>query len=176
MTMDRDSSEDGRYNRIRSKNRKIAYRGLLTALAMVLSYLESFIPVFAAVPGIKIGLANIVTVYAIFRLGFPDAAIIGIIRVVLSALLFGNPVMIVYSAAGLFFSLLIMFILSKLPFFGIMGVSVAGGVFHNLGQLAAAAVFAGSVSLMYYLWILLVVGAVSGGIIGVLAGIVIRKV
>ena len=158
-----------------TKNRKIAYRGLLVALAMVLSYLESFIPVFAAVPGIKIGLANIVTVFALFKLGVIDAVVIGLIRVILSALLFGNPVMIIYSLAGLVLSITVMFIASKLPFLGTMGVSILGGVMHNLGQLLVAAFIVGNTSILYYLGILLVVGAVSGAVVGLMAGIIMKK-
>ncbi len=159
-----------------TKNRKIAYRGMLTALAMVLSYLESFIPVFAAVPGIKIGLANIVTVFAIVRLSIIDAAAIGVIRVVLSALLFGNPVMIIYSFAGLVLSIAVMALASKLPFFGTMGMSILGGVAHNLGQLLVAAFIVGNTSILYYLGILLVVGAVSGAVVGIMAGVLLKRV
>ncbi len=161
---------------IMSKNKKIAYRGMLTALAMVLSYLESFIPVFAAVPGIKIGLANIVTIFALYRLGVMDAAVIGLIRIVLSALLFGNPVMIIYSHAGLILSIAAMTLAKCLPFFGMMGVSVVGGVFHNLGQLLAAAFMIRSVSILYYLGILLAVGAVAGAVIGVISGIILKRI
>ena len=156
-----------------SKNKKISYRGMLTALAMVLSYLESFIPLFAAVPGIKIGLANIVTIYALYRLSVVDAAVIGVIRIVLSALLFGNPVMIIYSLAGLALSITAMFLCKALPFFGMMGVSIAGGVFHNMGQLLAAAFIVGNISILYYLGILLAVGAVAGAVIGIIAGVII---
>lgn len=161
---------------VMTKNKKIAYRGMLTALAMVLSYLESFIPVFAAVPGIKIGLANIVTVFAIVRLGIIDAAVIGLIRIVLSALLFGNPVMMIYSFAGLVLSIAVMALASRLPFFGTMGMSILGGVAHNLGQLLVAALIVGNTSILYYLGILLVVGAVSGAVVGIMAGVLLRKV
>lgn len=161
---------------VMTKNKKIAYRGMLTALAMVLSYLESFIPVFAAVPGIKIGLANIVTVFAIVRLGIIDAAVIGLIRIALSALLFGNPVMIIYSLSGLALSIAVMALVSRLPFFGTMGMSILGGVAHNLGQILVAAFIVGNTSILYYLGILLVVGAVSGAVVGIMAGVMLRKV
>ncbi len=159
-----------------SRNRRIVYRGAFAALAMVLSYLESFIPVFAAVPGVRIGLANIVTVFAIYSLGFFDAVIISVIRIVLSALLFGNPVMIIYSLAGMALSVTAMFLARKLPFFGKTGVSIMGGVFHNLGQLLAAAFLVGSIRILYYLGILLTVGAVAGAVIGLLAGVILNKI
>ncbi|SCW60172.1 heptaprenyl diphosphate synthase [Eubacterium ruminantium] len=159
-----------------SKNKKIAYRGALIALAMVLSYIESFIPVFAAVPGVRIGLSNIVTVYSLYKLGLRDTIFIALARIVLSSLLFGNPVMIIYSAAGFIFAVIVMYLAMKLPIFGKTGVSVIGGIFHNLGQILVAAFMIGNMSLLYYLGVLLAVGAISGMIVGIISGIVIEKI
>ncbi|SEG01498.1 heptaprenyl diphosphate synthase [Eubacterium ruminantium] len=158
-----------------NKNKRIVYRGALVALAMVLSYLESFIPVFVAVPGVRIGLANIVTVFALFKLGLLDALSIGIIRTILSALLFGNPVMIIYSLAGVVLSVFAMFLAKNIPFFGRTGVSIVGGIFHNLGQMIAASFFIGNERLLYYLGILLAIGAVTGAVVGLISGIIIEK-
>ena len=157
------------------ETRKIARMGLLTALALILSYVESLIPAFVAVPGVKMGLANIVVVFALYTLGPGEAAIVSIIRVLLSSLLFGSILSLSYSAAGAVISLLSMIILMKTKIFGVTSVSVTGGVFHNLGQILVACLVLETDVLLYYLPILILSGTITGAVIGIASSIVIKR-
>ncbi len=157
-------------------NRKIALMGAFIALAMVLSYFESFIPVFIAVPGVKPGLANIVTIIALKELGLKDAFVISIARIILSGILFGNITVILYSLAGAILSILAMSFLSKIKIFSVTGISIIGGVMHNLGQVIMASLLLDSGSIMYYMAVLTVTGTVSGALVGILAGIIITRI
>ncbi|MGN0850067.1 MAG: Gx transporter family protein [Candidatus Ornithospirochaeta sp.] len=149
--------------------------GLLTALALILSYVESLIPAFVAVPGVKMGLANIVVVFALYTLGPGEAAIVSIIRVLLSSLLFGSILSLSYSAAGAVISLLSMIILMKTKIFGVTSVSVTGGVFHNLGQILVACLVLETDVLLYYLPVLILSGTITGAVIGIASSIVIKR-
>lgn len=160
---------------ILSRNKRIARRGILTALALILSYIESFIPVSAAVPGVKIGLANIVTVYALERLGIKDTIVISLLRILLSTILFGNPAVMIYSLSGALLSIAVMSLLSRIPGFGIMGISVSGAVFHNIGQCAAAALLLSNLSIFNYLPVLLISGTAAGIVTGLIANLVLRS-
>ena len=157
------------------ETRKIARMGLLTALALILSYVESLIPAFVAVPGVKMGLANIVVVFALYTLGPGEAAIVSIIRVLLSSLLFGSILSLSYSAAGAVISLLSMIILMKTKIFGVTSVSVTGGVFHNLGQMLVACLVLETDVLLYYLPVLILSGTITGAVIGIASSIVIKR-
>ena len=157
------------------ETRKIARMGLLTALALILSYGESLIPAFVAVPGVKMGLANIVVVFALYTLGPGEAAIVSIIRVLLSSLLFGSILSLSYSAAGAVISLLSMIILMKTKIFGVTSVSVTGGVFHNLGQILVACLVLETDVLLYYLPVLILSGTITGAVIGIASSIVIKR-
>lgn len=157
------------------ETRKIARMGLLTSLALILSYVESLIPAFVAVPGVKMGLANIVVVFALYTLGPGEAAIVSIIRVLLSSLLFGSILSLSYSAAGAVISLLSMIILMKTKIFGVTSVSVTGGVFHNLGQILVACLVLETDVLLYYLPVLILSGTITGAVIGIASSIVIKR-
>lgn len=157
------------------ETRKIARMGLLTALALILSYVESLIPAFVAVPGVKMGLANIVVVFALYTLGPGEAAIVSIIRVLLSSLLFGSILSLSYSAAGAVISLLSMIIMMKTKIFGVTSVSVTGGVFHNLGQILVACLVLETDVLLYYLPVLILSGTITGAVIGIASSIVIKR-
>ena len=157
-------------------NSKIAAFGLLTALAMILSYVETLVPLSFAVPGIKMGLPNIAVLFALYRLGFKDAAVISLLRVFLSALLFGNLFSLVYSAAGAVLSLVVMLLLKKSGKFGVTGVSVAGGVAHNAGQIIVAVFVLETAGLIYYFPALCVSGTVAGICIGLVSGLLIKRV
>ena len=157
------------------ETRKIARMGLLTALALILSYVESLIPAFVAVPGVKMGLANIVVVFALYTLGPGEAAIVSIIRVLLSSLLFGSILSLSYSAAGSVISLLSMIIMMKTKIFGVTSVSVTGGVFHNLGQILVACLVLETDVLLYYLPVLILSGTITGAVIGIASSIVIKR-
>ena len=157
------------------ETRKIARMGLLTALALILSYVESLIPAFVAVPGVKMGLANIVVVFALYTLGPGEAAIVSIIRVLLSSLLFGSILSLSYSAAGAVISLLSMIIMMKTKIFGVTSVSVTGGVFQNLGQILVACLVLETDVLLYYLPVLILSGTITGAVIGIASSIVIKR-
>ena len=161
------------------KTQKLTVMALTTAIALVLSFIESQIPAFVAVPGVKMGLANIAIVYALYRLGWKEAAIISIIsliRVVLVSLLFGSAASFLYSLAGAVLSLLGMALLKKTGKFTEIVVSVAGGVLHNIGQIAMASIILETDALRYYLPFLLVSGILAGVVIGLISGILIRRI
>ena len=158
------------------KTQKLTVMALTTAIALVLSFVESQIPAFVAVPGVKMGLANIAIVYALYRLGWKEAAIISLIRVVLVSLLFGSAASFLYSLAGAVLSLLGMALLKKTGKFTEIAVSVAGGVLHNIGQIAMASIILETDALRYYLPFLLVSGILAGVVIGLISGILIRRI
>ncbi len=158
------------------KNKQIALRGALIALALVLSYLESFIPVFVFVPGMKIGLANIVTVIALFTLGIKDTVIISLGRIFLSGVLFGNITTIIYSIAGAAVSLLFMILVKRLKIFSVTGISIIGGITHNLGQIMVAAILLSNARIFYYMLILVIAGTFAGIVTGILAKTVMERV
>lgn len=155
--------------------KRIAVYGLITALAMILSYIEHLIPMSFAVPGIKLGLANIVVVFAIYKLRFRDACVISLVRVLLSSILFGNVFSLAYSAAGAALSLAVMGLLFRSGHFGPAGVSVGGGLAHNAGQLIVAALVLETGRIVYYLPVLCFSGTVAGVFIGITAGLLIKR-
>lgn len=158
------------------KAKNIALFGLLVALALVLSYLESLVPMSFAVPGVKMGLPNIAVVFALYRLRFRDAAAISLLRVVLAALLFGNVFSLAYSAAGAVLSLLVMLWLFRSGKFSATGVSVAGAVAHNAGQILVAVFVLETGRLVYYLPVLCISGVVAGICIGLLSALLVKRV
>lgn len=158
------------------KTKDVALRAVLLALALVLSWVESLVPLSFAVPGIKMGLPNIVIVFALYRLRFRDAALISLLRALLAALLFGGWAALAWSAAGAVLSLLVMFGLIKTQTFGLAAVSVAGAVAHNLGQIAVAMLALETARLVYYLPALLVSGAVAGICVGLLSALLVNRV
>lgn len=158
-------------------SKKIAFLGLCTAAALILSYVESLLPpLFVAVPGIKLGLPNIVIIFILYRLGFREAVAVSFIRIVTVALLFGNPMTFAYSAAGAFLSLFVMMVLYRLNFLSVVGVSVAGGIFHNVGQILMAILLLGTAELGYYLIVLTVTGTVSGIFVGLCGSLIVRRI
>ncbi|MBS7061774.1 MAG: Gx transporter family protein [Eubacterium sp.] len=162
------------YTRISTK--KIALCGVLTALAMIFSYIESVIPVPIPVPGIKLGVANIAVITILYVLGVKEAIVINLLRIVLTSLLFGNVNSFLFSISGATLSLTIMIIMKKLDFFSCIGVSVCGGVMHNIGQIIAAVFIMGSEAIVFYLPVLIVSGVFTGVVIGVVSGIVAKRV
>ena len=154
----------------------VALTGLLIALALVLSYLESLVPLSFAVPGIKLGLPNLVIVFALYRLRPRTAAAISLLRVLLVALLFGSVLSLAYSAAGAVCSFLVMWGLQRSGRFGCTGVSVAGAVAHNLAQIAAAALLLETSSLGWYFPVLCFSGTLAGVCIGLLSALLVKRV
>ena len=157
------------------KASKVARYGLITALALVLSWLESLLPPLG-VPGVKLGLPNLAIVFALYRLGFRDACVISLVRVALVALLFGNGAGLAYSIAGAVLSLAVMGLLWKTGKFSSIGVSVAGGVAHNAGQILVAMVLLETSRLEWYLPVLWISGTVAGVLIGIVSGILVQRV
>ena len=153
-----------------SKARRVALYGMLTALAFILSYVESLVPVTVGIPGVKLGLANLVVVIALYTLDLKGAFIISVVRIVLSGLTFGGLFSMLYSLAGGLLSFAVMAILSRKKVFGTVGVSVCGGVAHNIGQLLVAMAVLETESVWYYFPVLLISGSVAGVLIGFLGG------
>ena len=151
----------------------IAYLGLLLTLALILSYVESLIPIFVSVPGVKLGLANLVVLICLYAYPSKYAFVISIMRVMLAGLLFGSMFSILYSLSGAFFSLMIMLLAKKVFKLGILGVSVLGGVFHNIGQLIVAILVVSNYRISYLLPYLLLSGVLTGAIIGFVANSIV---
>lgn len=149
--------------------KRAARIGIFVALAMVFSYIEVLIPFHFGIPGVKLGIANIVVVTALYQLGAKEAFMISLVRIVLMGILFGNGVSLIYSLAGGILSLGVMLICKKTNMFSVMGVSMAGGVFHNIGQLLAAAFVIKNTGVFYYLAVLGIAGLVTGFLIGFLS-------
>ncbi|MDE6839992.1 MAG: Gx transporter family protein [Oscillospiraceae bacterium] len=157
------------------KASKVARYGLLTALALVLSWVESLLPPLGA-PGVKLGLPNLAIVFALYRLGWKDACVISLVRVVLVTLLFGNGAALAYSIAGAALSLALMGLLKNTGKFSSVGVSVAGGVAHNAGQILVAMALLETSRLAWYLPVLWVSGTVAGVLVGVISGILVKRI
>ena len=146
-----------------------AYLGVFVALAFIVSYIDAIIPFSMGVPGIKLGLANIVVLIVLYAFGTKEAFLISLFRIVLIAFTFSNTFTMIYSLSGGFLSWALMSILIKTDKFSIVGVSVVGGVSHNIGQLVIAAILIKTTSLIYYFPILIIGGVITGIIIGLLS-------
>ena len=157
------------------KTRKLTTLGLSVALALILSYVESLLPPLVAVPGVKVGLPNIVILFLLYRYGWKEAGTVSLIRLLLSAALFTGFAAFFYGLAGALLSLAGSTLLKRSDSFSPLGVSVMGGVLHNLGQIALAALVLESGYLFAYLPVLLLSGIVAGALVGLLAGILIRR-
>ena len=150
-------------------SKKIPYYGLFAALAILMSYVEFLIPVPVPIPGVKLGLANSIVLLMLYVLDAKSAFFVSLIRVLLSGLLFAGFAGTLYSLAGALCSLAVMVLLQKTGRCSVIGVSVAGGIFHNVGQIAVAALVVQNVRMAYYLPFLLVSGVVTGILIGIVA-------
>ena len=162
---------------MKRNSQRIAILGLCTAVAMVFAYVEVLLPpLFTAVPGIKLGLPNIAIIFVLYRMGLREAASVSFVRIVAVSLLFGNPMTFAYSIAGGVLSLAAMALLRKLDFLSMVGVSVAGGVLHNVGQILMAMLLLGTAELGYYLIVLAVTGTISGILIGLCGSFAVKRV
>ena len=157
------------------KTKKVAMLGLSIALAMIMSYIEVIVPLSFAVPGIKMGLANIVIIFVLYKIGTKEAILVSLIRVFLVSLLFSNVMAMWYSLAGAVLSLGIMWILKKTDKFSVVGVSIAGGIMHNVGQIIMAVIVLGTEQIALYLPVLVITGTVTGVVIGIVSGLVINR-
>lgn len=157
------------------KTKKVAFLGLFISLAMILSYVESQIPPLAAVPGVKIGLPNIVMVLLLYKIGAKETVIVSLIRIFLVSLLFGNVQTMTFSIAGAVLSLAGMILLKKTNLFSCITVSIVGGILHNVGQIIAACFWTNTAEIAYYLPVLLVSGIIAGAVIGIIAGLLVKR-
>ncbi len=156
--------------------KKVAIYGGLIALAFLVSFIETFIPLPIAIPGMKLGLTNIIIIYVLYTMGIKDAYGISIARVILCGFLFGNMAGILYSLSGAVISLGIMALLKKRKAFSIVGVSVCGGVAHNTGQIIVAAFVTSWKTVLFYFPFLLIAGVFTGIVIGILGKEMIRRI
>ena len=155
--------------------KKISELGVLLSVGLILSYLESLIPVAFPIPGIKLGLANIVTMYILYRYKAKEAILIMILRVLISGILFSGLTAIVFGILGGLLSIAFMLLAKKTGFFSIMGLSMVGAVMHNAGQILAAFIIMENAAVIYYLPYLLISGIISGLIVGYISAIIIKR-
>jgi len=153
------------------KSKKIALYGVMIATALILSYVEAQIPALIAIPGMKLGLTNLVVLTALYLMGGGAAFAINLFRILLVALLFGNAASLAFSAAGGILSTLVMFLLKKTDRFRMIPVSIAGGITHNVGQILVAMLLLDTASLAWYMAVLWFSGMVSGALVGLLGGL-----
>ncbi len=155
------------------QTKRLVTLGLLASLALALSYLEALLPpISSALPGIKMGLPNIVVVFALYTFGTKEAALISAVRIFAVFLLFGNTIMLAYSVAGAVLSLVFMTILKQIALFSTVGVSVVGAVLHNVGQILIAVFMLATPQIAFYLPILMISGIVAGAIVGMIAAFI----
>lgn len=157
-------------------SKKTAIYGMLIALAFLLSYVETLIPFSIPIPGIKLGLANLVVLVALYSLGVRGAFAISMVRIVLSGLTFSSLFVMLYSLGGGLLSFFVMAAAKRSGCFGITGVSVLGGVAHNLGQLLVAILVVHTPTLLFYVPALLMAGTVAGALIGLIGGLVTERI
>ncbi|NBH34829.1 Gx transporter family protein [Clostridiaceae bacterium] len=162
--------------RDRSRGQKAALYGMLISLGFVFSYVEAMIPVPMPAPGMKLGLANLVGIVGLYTIGVTGVVIISLVRIVLVGFTFGNTFSMIYGLAGGAVSLLAMIGAKKSGWFGTVGVSIFGGVFHNVGQLAVAAFVTRTGGVFIYLPALLAAGVTAGAVIGLLGGVVADRI
>lgn len=158
-----------------NRSHALSLLALTVSAAMMLSFVESQLPAFVPIPGIKIGLANIAVIFALYEFGIIKASCVSLIRVFLVALLFGNITGMIYGLFGAVFSLAIMWILKKCSPLSCIGVSVAGAVAHNMGQILSAWLLIGNEKILLYLPVLVISGTISGIAIGFASGILIKR-
>ena len=161
---------------MKNHTKKLTTLAMMATFALILSYIESRIPALVAIPGVKVGLANIVVIFVLYKLGLKEAIVISAIRVFIVAMLFGSPVSMIYSLAGAVLSLAVMFLLKKLTPLTEVVVSVCGGVMHNVGQIAVASVILDTNVVIYYLPFLVLSGTLAGIAVGVAGALLIKRV
>ena len=154
----------------------VAVLAMMIALALIFSYVEALIPINFGIPGIKLGLANLAIVAALYLMGGKHALVISVARIILAGFLFGNMASILYSLAGGLLSLAVMALLKKLTKLPVLTVSIAGGICHNIGQLIVAILVVENASLAFYLPVLLIAGFLTGLLIGIVSQLVLPKI
>lgn len=149
--------------------KKTVVLGFMLALALILSYIESLLPLAVGIPGIKLGLPNLLIVILLYLYGAREALLLNLLRIILSGFMFGNLFAIAYAASGAVVSFIVMYLLKKTGRFSVIGVSLGGGVFHNVGQMLVAIFIVETYAPVVYLPILLIAGLVTGGVIGIIS-------
>ena len=150
--------------------------GMLVALAFILSYVEAMVPIPIPIPGVKLGLANLVTIVGLYTVGIPGSAVVSLVRIILAGFTFGNMFSMIYSLAGGILSFILMVIFKKTKWFSQIGVSMIGGIGHNIGQICVAALVVQTKGVFAYLPFLLVAGIVAGAVIGLLGGMITKRI
>ena len=156
--------------------RKLTCLALIVSFGMILSYIEAKIPVFVAIPGVKMGLANIAVIFVLYKMGAKEAAVVSVLRIFLISILFGNVESLFFSLMGGLLSFAVMLLLKKLTPLGEVAVSVSGGVMHNVGQIIAALMLLQTDAVMYYLPFLILSGTIAGVVVGVVSALLIKRV
>lgn len=158
------------------KTKRIATCGVLTALAMIFSYIESIISIPVGIPGVKLGIANIAVLAVIYVVGSREGVMVNLIRIILTGIMFGNVYSFLFSLAGGMLSVFLMILAKKSRLFSMTGVSIIGGVTHNIGQIAAAVIIMETPAIVYYLPVLIIAGVITGIVIGVIAKMITNRV
>lgn len=156
--------------------KEVALMAMMIALALIFSYVETLIPINFGIPGVKLGLANLVIVAVIYLFGGKEALFVSVVRIFLSGFMFGNLASIMYSLAGGLLSLAVMLLLKKTDKLSILAVSVMGGICHNIGQLVVAILVVENLKLIFYIPVLLISGFVTGLLIGVVSRVILPAV
>ena len=156
--------------------KKLANLGLFAAVAIIFGYVESLIPFFAGIPGMKLGLANLAVLFILEKYTWKEAVLVSMVRILVIGFMFGNMFSILYSMAGAALSLTVMTFMKKKSGFSLLGISVAGGVSHNIGQLIVATLIVENKSLLYYAPVLIISGVITGVLIGILTGEVTKRI
>lgn len=158
------------------KTKKVAYLGVFMALALILSYVEALIPFSVGIPGVKLGLTNIVTVLMLYIATPVETFVLCVLRAILSGFMFGNAFSIIYSLAGCILSFFAILLLKKTDKFKIVSISVIGGVSHNIGQIIVASIVLSTYSVAYYVPVLLVAGTLTGLVIGLISEEIVLRI
>ena len=161
---------------MKNKKNRAAVFGVFTALALIFSYVELLIPINFGIPGAKLGLANLVIVIVLYKTDWKEALLLSVVRIILAGFLFGNLFGILYSLAGGILSLAVMTLLKKTGAFSVIGVSMAGGGSHNVGQLIIAMLVVETYALGYYLPVLLITGLITGTLIGIAGREMLKRI
>ena len=160
---------------MRNNTKRLTTLALMVTFALVLSYIESRIPAFVPIAGVKAGLANIIVIFTLYKMGIKAAILVSAVRVFLVSMLFGTPISLIYSLAGAILSLAVMSLLKRLTPLKEVAVSVCGGVMHNVGQIAVASFMLETNVVTYYLPYLILSGTIAGIIVGIAAALLIKR-
>ena len=161
---------------MKKNNKRIAICGVFTALALIFGYIEALIPIPIEIPGVKLGIANIAIIAVIYIVGDTEAIIVNFLRIVLTGILFGSFYSFMFSLVGGMLSVLLMILVKKTKKLSMVGVSIIGGVSHNVGQIVAAVFLMDSVAIALYLPVLIVAGVVTGIVIGLVGQLVTKRI